>query len=94
MEGDVGHVSDVLLVLGNGLGPGDHGVGDVAVAAAADEGQPVRVHAASVHLAAELGALIQDHGSKVSKTDAPIVELQNLESPGSSRLVNNLVLKC
>ena len=77
-------MSDVLLVLGNGLGTGDHGVGDVAVAAPAYEGQPVRVHAACVHLAAELGALIQDHGSKVSKTDSPIVELQNLDSPGSS----------
>ena len=80
LEGDVGHVSDVLLVLGNVLSPGDDRVGDVAVAAAADEGKPVLVHHAGVHLAAVLVALIQDHLSKVSKTDAPIVELQKLDS--------------
>ena len=43
MEGDIGHVSDVLLVLGNVLGRGDDVVGDVAVAAPADEGPPVLV---------------------------------------------------
>ena len=49
MEGDIGHVSDVLLVLGNVLRPGDDCVGDVAVAAPADERPPVKVQATVFH---------------------------------------------
>ena len=76
MEGDIGHVSDVLLVLANILRPGYDGVGNVAVAAPADEGLPVLVQSAAVHLATHFDTLVQDHLSKVSKTDAAIVELE------------------
>ena len=76
MEGDIGHVSDVLLVLGNVLGPGYDRVGDVAVAAPADERLPVLVQLTGVHLAADLDAFVQDHLSEVSKADASVIELQ------------------
>ena len=82
MEGDICHVSDVLLVLGNILGRGDDRVGDVAVAAPADERLPVLVQLAGVHLAADLDAFVQDHLSEVSKADAPVVELQMFDSVG------------
>ena len=83
MEGDIRHVSEILLVFGNVLCPGDDGVGDVAVAAPADEGHPVSVQAAGVHLAAVLDTLVQDHLSKVSKAGASIVEFQILLPAGS-----------
>ena len=76
MEGDVGHVPYVLLVLGNILGRGDDRVGDVAVSAPADERHPVLVQPTGVHLAADLDAVVQDHLCEVSKADAPVVELQ------------------
>ena len=79
LEGDIGHVSDVLLVLANILRPGYDRVGDVAVAAPADEGLPVLVQSAGVHLATHLDTLVQDHLSKVSKTDTAIVELEILD---------------
>ena len=58
MEGDVGHVPYVLLVLGNILGRGDDGVGDVAVSAPADERHPVLVQPTGVHLAADVDAVV------------------------------------
>ena len=75
MEGDIGHVSDVLLVLGNVLRPRDDCVGDVAVAAPADEGLPVLVQLAGVHLPTHLDTLVKDHLSEVSKTDSSIFNL-------------------
>ena len=75
MKGDIGHMTNVFLVLGNGLGPGDDSVGDVAVAAPADEGLPVLVQLTGVHLPTHLDTLVKDHLSEVSKTDASIFNL-------------------
>ena len=75
MEGDICHVSDVLLVLGNVLRPGEDRVGDVAVAAPADEGLPVLVQLAGVHLPTHLDTLVKDHLSEVRKTDASVFNL-------------------
>ena len=75
MKGDIGHVSDVLLVLGDVLCPGDDRVGDVAVAAPADEGLPVLVQLAGVHLPTHLDTLVQYHLSEVRKTDTSIFNL-------------------
>ena len=96
LEGDIGHVPDELLVLGDVLRPGDDGVGDVAVPAPADEGLPVLVQPAGVHLPTHLVALVQDHLGEVRKANAPIVCLEILDSVGVPpiRLVNNFVLKC
>ena len=96
MKGDIGHMTNVFLVLGNGLGPGDDSVGDVAVAAPADEGLPVFVQSAGVHLAADLDTFIQNHVSKVSEADATVFELEIIDSScvKTIGLIHDLVLKC
>ena len=61
-----------LLAHGDVLRLGDDGVGDVAVSAGGDEGLPVRVQSAGVHLSTILFAFVQDHFGEVSKADTAI----------------------
>ena len=60
----------MLLVLLDGLRLDNDVVGDVTVATPADEGSPVIVQAALVHLLTVFGTFVQDHFYKVNKTDS------------------------
>ena len=75
IKGDIGHVTNVPLVLLDGLGPGNDGVGHITVGAPADEGFPVIVHFAAVHLWTILFTVFQNHFHKHCKTDSTIVRL-------------------
>ena len=95
MEGDIGHVSDVLLVLGNVLGGCDDVVGHVAVAAPAGEGPPVLVQVAPVDGAAHAAAPVQDKLHEVGEGDLAVGVANLVDNSGVElvRLVHQLVLE-
>ena len=75
IKGDIGHVTNVPLVLLDGLRLGNDRVGHVTVGAPADEGFPVIVHFAAVHMLTILFTVFQNHFHKHCKTDSTIVRL-------------------
>ena len=76
MKGDISHVTNVFLVLTDGLGPGNDGVSDIAIVAPAYEGLPVIVQITVVHLLTLFFTSIKNHLNKVSKTNSTIVGVQ------------------
>ena len=93
-EGDIGHVSNELLVLCNVFSLDNDGVGDVAVPAPANEGLPVPVQLTVVHLLTNLLAPVHDHFGKVRKAYTPIIGPEHLGSISFVRMVNDFVLVC
>ena len=64
IKGDIGHVTNVHLVLTDCLCLGNDRVRDVTVSAPAYEGLPVVVHLTPVHLLTSLLTLVQNHFNK------------------------------